>query len=257
MRISNLFAAALSACSLVSALTISQINGYRYLSPYAGQSVTGIKGLVTAKGPSGFFLRSTTPDLDIRSSNSIYVFGSLALKNVTVGDIITLDASVAEYRSSPAYIYLTELTYPENVKVLSQGNKVTPIVIGDLLKWPPTEQYTSLDRGDVFGVPNNSSQISVANPILAPLLYGLDFWESLSGELVTVKAPVALSKPSTYGDTWVAGSWRVTGKNERGGVTSTATGKKIRHYCKLLSNFPRFQPRSNLDWRSSGRHQQP
>ncbi|KAL3422876.1 endonuclease/Exonuclease/phosphatase [Phlyctema vagabunda] len=216
----------LSACtafiSLASALTISEINGHKYLSSYAGQTVTGVKGLVTAKGPSGFFLKSTTLDLDIRSSNSIYVFGSGVLKNITVGDIITLDATVTEYRSSVAYLYLTELTTPKNIAVLSSGNKVSPIVIGEsLLKWPPTEQYSSLDRLDVFGTPNNVSQISVANPSLSPLLFGLDFWESLSGEIVTVKRPTALSKPNQYGDTWVVGSWRSSGRNARGGLTTT------------------------------------
>jgi predicted extracellular nuclease len=120
MRLLNIIVTALSACSsLASALTISQINGYRYLSSYDGVDITGIKGLVTAKGPSGFFLKSTTLDLDMRSSNSIYVYGYAAAKNVTVGDIITLDATVSEYRSSPDYIYLTELEYPNNVKVLS------------------------------------------------------------------------------------------------------------------------------------------
>jgi hypothetical protein len=108
---------------------------------------------------------------------------------------------------------------------LSQGNKITPIVIGSLLKSPPTEQYTILDRGDVFGVPNNSSRLSVVNPILTPLLFRLDFWESLSGELVTVKTPMAVAKPSSYGDTWVIGSWRTTGKNDRGGLTSTDRGR--------------------------------
>jgi hypothetical protein len=221
----------LGACatfvSLTSALTISQINGKKYLSPYAGQNVS-TQGLVTAKGPSGFFLKSTTLDLDYRSSNSIYVFGSGALKNVTVGDIITLNATVAEYRSSVAYIYLTELTAPKNIVVVSQGNKVTPIIIGEtFLKYPPTSQYSSLDNGDVFGLPNNASSISVANPTLQPLLYGLDFWESLSGEIVTVKKPTALSKPNSFGDTWVVGSWRATGKNKRGGLTSTDRGMII------------------------------
>lgn len=225
MRFITALVSALSVCSSIGAVTISQINGYKYLSPYAGKNVTGVKGLVTAKGPSGFFLRSTTLDLDIRSSNSIYVFGSPALKNVTVGDIITLDATVAEYRSSAAYIYLTELTTAKNIVTISKGNKVTPVVIGDLFKWPPTEQFSSLDNWDVFGLPNNNSQVSVANPSLNPLLYGLDFWESLSGELVTVKAPRALSKPSSYGDTWVVGDWRTTGTNERGGLTATDRGK--------------------------------
>lgn len=227
LLLATIVAALSASASVVEAVTISQINGHKYLSPYAGQNVTGVKGLVTAKGPSGFFLRSTTLDLDIRSSNSIYVFGSPALKNVTVGDIITLDAAVTEYRSSKDYIYLTELTTAKNIQVLSQGNKVTPIVVGNLFKWPPTEQFSSLDKWDVFGVPNNSSQISVANPSLNPLLFGLDFWESLSGELVTVKAPTALSKPNNYGDTWVVGDWRSTGKNKRGGLTSTDGGMNV------------------------------
>lgn len=252
MRLLTAIAAALSACSsLAEAVTISQINGHKYLSPYAGQNVTGVKGLVTAKGPSGFFLKSTTLDLDVRSSNSIYVFGSPALKNVTVGDIITLDAAVAEYRSSKDYIYLTELTTAKNIKVISQGNKLTPITIGSLLKWPPTEQYSSLDKWDVFGVPNNSSQISVANPTLNPLLFGLDFWESLSGELVTVKAPIALSKPNNFGDTWVVGDWRATGKNKRGGLTSTDRGMSaFTSHCSSADHV-RFESRGDLDWRSS------
>ncbi|KAH8665264.1 Endonuclease/exonuclease/phosphatase [Tricladium varicosporioides] len=205
-----------------AALTISQINGHKFLSPYNGQDVTGVKGLITAKGPSGFWIRSTTLDLDYRSSNSIYVFSSSAGKNLTVGDIITLDAKVVEYRSSAAYLYLTELSSPKNITLVSSGNKVVPIVIGEwLLKWPPTEQFSSLDNWDVFSLPNNSSQISVANPDLQPLLYGLDFWESMCGELVTVKTPKAVARPNTYGDTWVTGSWRVSGRNKRGGLTST------------------------------------
>jgi hypothetical protein len=70
-------------------------------------------------------------------------------------------------------------------------------------------------------VPNNKSQISVANPTLEPKKYGLDFWESLTGELVTVKKARALTKPNQYGDTWVAGSWKVTGTNDRDGLTTT------------------------------------
>lgn len=223
--------------SVASALTISQINGHKYLSAYNGQHVTGVKGLVTAKGPSGFWIKSTTIDLDYRSSNSIYVFGSSTLKSVNVGDIITLDATVTEYRSSPAYLYLTELTSAANITVLSSGNKVNPTVIGEkLLKFPPTERFSSLDKGDVFRIPNNSSQISAKNPSLSPLLYGLDFWESLSGELVTVRKPLAISKASNYGDTWVHGSWRVSGKNGRGGLTATDRGKLnvLKHVAILM-----------------------
>jgi len=233
MRFSPLFVgfvAALFQFWLASGLSISEINGHRFLSSYAGQSVTGVKGVVTAKGPSGFWIRSTTLDLDHRSSNSIYVFGSTSRKNLTTGDVITLDATVSEYRSSSAYLYLTELTAPKNIAVVAREAKVTPIVIGEwLLKWPPTERYTSLDKGDIFELPNNSSQVSVQNPSLQPLIYGLDFWESMCGELVTVRKPTAIAKPNSYGDTWVVGSWRASGRNKRGGLTLTDGGKVSFH----------------------------
>jgi hypothetical protein len=53
----------------------------------------------------------------------------------------------------------------------------------------------------------------------------MDFWESLSGELVTVRKPTAVAKPNNFGDTWVIGDWKVTGRNSRGGVTMTEGGK--------------------------------
>jgi predicted extracellular nuclease len=187
--------------------------------------VSAVKGLVTAKGPSGFRIRSTTLDSDPTSSNSIYVFGSSAGKNLTVGDIITLEATVSEYRSSPTYLCLTELTAPKNIKLISTGNQVTPKVIGEGSKSPPTEQFTSLDKGDILGLPKNASQFSIQNPSLRPQLYGLDFWESMSGKLVMVQKPTAIAKPNTYGDTWVVGSWNTSGRNSRGGLTLTDRGK--------------------------------
>ncbi|GFF49938.1 hypothetical protein IFM51744_07209 [Aspergillus udagawae] len=205
--------------SSTSALTISQINGNQYLSPYAGKTVSNVQGLVTAKGSAGFYLRSTTPDDDDATSESIYVYGSTAVSKVSVGDIITLTGKVSEYRSSSAYVYLTELTSPSAISVVSSGNAVVPVVVGKGGRAPPTAQFSSLDGGDVLGVPNNVSQVSKANPVLQPRQYGMDFWESLSGELVRVSNVRAIAKPSSYGDTWVLGDWEVSGENERGGLT--------------------------------------
>ncbi|KAJ4288738.1 hypothetical protein N0V88_007272 [Collariella sp. IMI 366227] len=205
--------------SLAVALTVAEINGNKFISPYSGQAVTNVTGLLIAKGPSGIWIRSTTPDDDKATSEAVYVFGNKVGTNLTVGDIITLDGKVSEYRSSEAYIYLTEITSPKNVQVISSGNTVTPLVIGKDTLPPPTVQYTSLDNGDIYGLPNAVSNISEVNPVLDPTKYGLDFWESLSGELVTIKAPKAIKTPNKYGDTWVVGDWAVTGKNKHGGLT--------------------------------------
>ena len=209
-----------------SGTTIAEINGDRYISPLRNQRVSNVTGIVTAKGPDGFWISSTTPDRNSRTSEGLYVFGKTAIGNVTLGDKITLDGTVAEYRSSAAYIFLTELTNPGNITIVSSGNKVTPITIGKNGVNPPVREFSCLDNGDVFHVPNNSSQISVANPVLKPGSYGLDFWESLSGELVTVRKARAVSRPNNFGDTWIVGDWETRGDNKRGGLTMTNRGKR-------------------------------
>ncbi|ERF73316.1 hypothetical protein EPUS_03149 [Endocarpon pusillum Z07020] len=212
----------LSFLTAASCVSIFEITGDRFISPLRGQRVSNVTGIVTAKGPDGFWLRSVTPDRDASTSESIYVFGRTAATPRTVGEQIVLStATVTEFRTSADYLYLTELTNPGNVTVISSGNDVSPIVIGARGLNPPTEQYSSLDNGDVFGLPNNVSQISVVNPVLEPQRYGLDFWESLTGELVSVPGARAVARPNRFGDTWVVGDWRTTGENERGGLTMT------------------------------------
>ena len=209
-----------ASVAVSSALTIAEINGNKFLSPYNGQTVANVTGVITAKGPDGIWIRSTTPDRDAKTSESIYVFGAkfASTNNLTVGDSISVGGKIQEYRSNKDYVYLTELTSPVLEGKLSSGNKVKPLVIGKDTVDPPTEQFSSLDGGFVFAVPNNVSLISVANPVLEPKKYGMDFWESLSGELVTVRKPTAVNKPNNFGDTWVIGDWKVTGRNGRDGL---------------------------------------
>ena len=210
--------------SPVLAVTIDEINGNRFLSPYQDQDVSNIKGLVTAKSTSGFYLRSTSPDTDNRSSESIYIYDSEAISQISVGDVITLSGTVSEYRYSSSNVYMTEITSPSKIEVSSSDNEVVPVVIGEDGLMPPTEQFSSLDDGDVYGLPKNASQISNENPLLQPSKYGMDFWESLSGELATLTGLRAITKPNQYGDTWVVGAWPSTGSNERGGVTMRSNG---------------------------------
>lgn len=94
----SLAASLLSAVVSVSAETIAQINGNQFLSPYDGKNVTDVVGLVTAIGSAGFWLRSTKPDKNIATSEGLYVFGSKATSQVAVGDVVTLDGLVKEYR---------------------------------------------------------------------------------------------------------------------------------------------------------------
>lgn len=88
----------LAAAGAATAVTIAEINGNKFLSPLQGQNVTGLEGLVTAIGTNGIFLRSTEPDEDPATSEGLFVFGSPIRNQVKVGDIITLNGQVAEYR---------------------------------------------------------------------------------------------------------------------------------------------------------------
>ncbi|KAK3350339.1 Endonuclease/exonuclease/phosphatase-like protein [Lasiosphaeria hispida] len=210
---------AIACLPLAAAVTIAEINGNKYISPLSGQTVTGVTGLLIAKGPSGVWIRSTRPDNDPTTSEAIYVFSTTVGANLTVGDIISVDGKVTEYRANAAYQYLTELGSPKNVKVLSKGNPVAALVIGKDTTPPPTVQYSSLDGGDVYATPGGATNTSSENPVLKPTEYGLDFWESLSGELVTVKKPTVIGRPNNYRDTWVVGDWAVTGRNAHGSLT--------------------------------------
>lgn len=211
------------------AISVADINGPAWISEYNGTTVADVTGIVTAKSASGFYLRDLPEVVKKKKHNgssSIYVYGSKSAALVTVGDIVTVgSAKVDEYRTTGTYIYLTELTSPNNVTVISSGNTVTPVVLGKAKGGlePPTENFSALDGKDVYGLPNDSARLSVVNAALKPNKYGLDFWESLSGELVTVDAPVAIAKSNNYGDFWIRGTWKVSGLNERGGLTITTS----------------------------------
>ncbi len=116
--------------------------------------------------------------------------------------------------------------------VRSSGNPVKPLVIAVDTLSPPTEDYSGLDVGGIFGVPNAVNLVSVSNPTLEPTKYGLDFWQSLVGELVTVKGAYQTSRPNNFGDVWVRGDWSTTGVNAHGGITMLEGGKNSN--CPIL-----------------------
>ncbi|KAF7314189.1 DNase I-like protein [Mycena kentingensis (nom. inval.)] len=208
----------------VSATLITDINGASQRTPLLGATVTLESVLVTAKGDSGFYLRGEPVD-DERVSYGLAVFttSNTTLAKVSVGDIVTLTGRVSEFRSSsqPDYLLLTELTSPTNITVFSSNNAFEPIVLGKD-RIPPTQLFSPLDVGpdSWLSVPNNQSRIDTVNGTLQ-LEYGLDFWQSLQGQFVSIPSPEAVGYPNSFGEFWVHGDWPVTGKNARGGLSLT------------------------------------
>ncbi|TFK74772.1 DNase I-like protein [Pluteus cervinus] len=204
-------------------VSVADVQGPAFQSPLVGQSVKNVTGIVTAKTSNGFYIRGD-PSQDARVSSSLNIFSSSAsvLGKVSVGDLVSLDGKVQEYRSTAAYLMATEIGSPTNIVVHSSNNVVQPIVLGKD-RSPPTQHLSQLDvGGDGFlSVPNNSSRIDATNSTLQPDKYGLDFWESLESELVTIPGPTALGFANNYDEFWVYGDWPVTGKNARGSLTIT------------------------------------
>ncbi|KAI4232921.1 MAG: hypothetical protein L6R40_007243 [Gallowayella cf. fulva] len=215
-----------------SAITVAEINGNRYF-PSFNSAVTNLTGLVTAVN-FGVWIRSTEPDDDETTSESIMIIG-LSVWDYSPGDLISLDGTVS---NSTVGFEINSDTIrfhsPRNVRVISKGNPVKPVLIGGFTTGiignkdmrPPTEQYSRLDNGNVLGFPNNLVHVSDVNPRLQPRQYGMDFFQSLLGELVTITNVTALGRRAkdnsfTGPHIWVYGNWTVTGRNSRGGLTVT------------------------------------
>ena len=177
------------------------------------------------QGASGFWIQEARGE-NVAISNGLNVFttSKTILASVAVGDLISLSGKVTDFRSTsnPSYLFATEIESPANITVLSFNNTVAPLILGQD-RSPPTQRLSGLDRGNDgwLSVPGNRSQIEVEDHKLYPTKYGMDFWKSLEGQLVTVPSPTATDFANSFGEFWVYGDWNVTGKNSRGGLTIT------------------------------------
>lgn len=176
----------------------------------------------------GFWLLGEPTD-DVRVSSGLRVYSPSIGSQVYTGDLVSLSGRVAEYRqaSRPNDLFLTELEIPYNLVVLSSDNAVVPLTLsktGD--RAPPSTRFSANDVGSDgwLSIPNNVTLLESMNTILEPDKYGLDFWESLEGMLVTIPKTIATGFPDMFGSIWVYGNWDVEGKNERGGLTITFVG---------------------------------
>ena len=222
----------LARCAL--AITVADITGNRYLSPLRNSSFTNLTGLITAIDYHTW-IRSLQPDDDESTSESIGAFGWGFGQRFNVGTIVTFDGTVvSSFLGFDVFLRMNEIFDVRNARVVSRGNPVEPVMLGEKTSGvignkdmrPPTEQYNKLDNGNVFGVPNAVARVSEVNPQLEPRKYGMDFFQSLLGELVTIRNVTALGRPAkdqspTGPHLWVYGNWPVTGRNAHGGLTIT------------------------------------
>ena len=123
-----------------------------------------------------------------------------------VGDAVSVQGVVTEYRAGTGGLTVTEITAP-TVTLQSWDNQLPDaVLIGQGGLTPPTQ------------VIDNDKLTSYD-----PTTDGIDFWESLEGMRVTIDKPLVVSNTTTdqYAETDVVASHGVgaTGVNDRGGIT--------------------------------------
>ncbi|MGW3291665.1 endonuclease/exonuclease/phosphatase family protein [Streptomyces sp. NPDC001002] len=189
---------ALTSPAHADSLRIHDVQGTTRTSPYAGQKVTDVPGIVTGTrtyGSSrGFWLQDPTPDDNPATSEGVFVFTSSTPK-VAVGDSVTVTGTVSEYvpgGTSTGNQSLTEITKP-TITTVSTGNAVpAPTVIRS--KSVPNRYSPAGDT---------AANGSVNGLTLQPKKYALDYYESLEGMNVQVKNTRVVTATDPYAELWV------------------------------------------------------
>lgn len=150
-------------------LTISQIQGTAQTSTYADEQVQQVEGIVTmVKSKSSFYMQmpDELDDGDDRTSQAILVYR--ASHGVRVGDKISVDGSVKEYRET-GYSDVADLTTTE----------IAATAINVL------DENQALPKTTVIGAGGRVIPSQIAAPdgfaTFDPSAYSIDFYESLEG----------------------------------------------------------------------------
>ncbi|MFJ5258879.1 endonuclease/exonuclease/phosphatase family protein [Streptomyces sp. NPDC088387] len=189
---------ALTSPAHADSVRVHDIQGSTRTSPYAGQQVTDVTGIVTGVrgyGSSrGFWIQDPDADKDPATSEGIFVFTS-SVPKVAVGDAVTVSGTVSEYvpgGTSSGNQALTEITRPV-VTVLSSGNAVPAAKVIDSRSVP--SRYAPAGDPAANG--------SINGLTLRPSKYALDYYESLEGMNVRVANTRVVGATDPYTELWV------------------------------------------------------
>ncbi|MFD8610659.1 endonuclease/exonuclease/phosphatase family protein [Streptomyces sp. NPDC059631] len=227
----------LPAPAHADSVRIHDIQGTTRISPYAGQKVSDVAGIVTGVrtygASKGFWMQDPHPDADPATSEGVFVFTGSAPK-AAVGDSVTVTGTVSEYvpgGTSSGNQSITEITKPA-VTVVSSGNAVPAPVVVDAKSVPAayTPAGDSAANGSIDALP------------LRPKRYALDCYESLEGMNVQVKDVRVVTASDPYTELWVTVKPHENA-NRRGGTvygsyTSQNTGRLQIQSLGATADFP-------------------
>ncbi|AWW40212.1 endonuclease/exonuclease/phosphatase [Streptomyces sp. AS58] len=230
---------------------IRDIQGTTRTSPYAGQQVTDVTGIVTGVrtyGSSrGFWIQDPSPDGDAATSEGVFVFTSSTPK-VAVGDAVTVSGTVTEFVPGGAASgnqSLTEITRP-TVTVVSAGNPVPAPAVIDARSVP--SRYTP--AGDT------AANGSVNGLTLRPSKYALDLYESLEGMNVRVADVRVVGATDPFTELWVTVKPRENTSGHGGAVygsyTAQNTGRLQIQSLGPVADFPDANVGDSLEGATTG-----
>lgn len=171
---------------------IADIQGEGHISPYNGQMVENIEGVVTQSGytfsngkTKGFYIQDPTPDANPNTSDAIFVYTTRS-EQPKVGDLVSVDGKVAEYDEGNASNLTSTQIELQNYRVIDQNQPLPePITLGKGGRPIPT----SIIDNDGF-------------EIFDPEEDAIDFYESLEGMRVRLPEPTIISPYWTSSGTY-------------------------------------------------------
>jgi predicted extracellular nuclease len=174
------------------ALTIHAVLGGGHTSPYAGQTVSGVPGIVTDVTSSEFYLQDPTWVGGKPFKQAITVYTG-SKPTVVAGDDVTVSGTVTEYypdeSDTPSSLPIAEIE-DATVTVVSTGNPLpAPVIIGSDGVLPPAQ--------DIFSGAKTSTDVTTVSSF-EPNKRALDFYQGLDSTYVEVQDPVAIGPTNDY-----------------------------------------------------------
>jgi predicted extracellular nuclease len=173
---------------------IFEIQGASHTSPYAGQLVSAVPGVVTAVRPNSLYIQDAVGDGNVATSDGILVFGTGIGAGFTAGNAVMVSGRVTEFRpggSATNNLTTTEITSP-TVTPAGPGAAIAPTVVGQGGRVPPT----AVIEDDASGSVETSG-------VFDPATDGIDFYESMEAMLLQVNDPVVTGPRNSNGEVWV------------------------------------------------------
>ncbi|MGT2828201.1 DUF6359 domain-containing protein [Streptococcus hillyeri] len=200
---------------------VSDIQGEGHVSPLVGKAVTVKDVVVTyVEKDNKFYVQDLVSDDNVKTSDAIAVF--LPKHKVKVGDKLEITGEVEEYLGdgysdkSETDLTVTQIK-AKKATVVGTAEVPKSVVLG-VDRVAPTKVIDD-DAFKDFDPENDA----------------LDFWESLEGQLVTVKGARVLG-PQRYGEIYVVPGNDTTKKNNSGGITLQSDSYNPQKIALLTTN---------------------